>query len=103
MKTFRAHIFLFSLLMTGLLAFVSGLAAFAIDEGNEVGRVVFVLAKLFYVFFFPFDLIISVFVKDISDYIFLGIITDCFFYALIIERLFYLRRKKKKVIDTPSL
>jgi hypothetical protein len=103
MKKFNLVIFLISVIVIGVLTFVSFLAAFAIDEGNKLNMIWLFFSKLFYVLRFPTHTLFWAFLtRHEGPTIYLmGLFINCIFYALLIERIFSLFNKRSKTSSVP--
>jgi hypothetical protein len=108
MKDFKIWTFLSAFWIIALVAIFCLLCEFSYEEGNIgsgfSGMVFYLSAKLAWSFLFPFAYFILNTISDSSSvntiwFMIILIAIDCLFYALLIERLFYLRRRNKKVID----
>lgn len=102
MKDFKIWTFFSALWLTIITAVVSGVAALAYDDtgytGGFMGIIFFIIAHVFWLLEFPFVLLLYG-VKNPENLLYLALAADIIFWSLLIERLFYLRRRKKKVID----
>jgi hypothetical protein len=81
------------------------------DNSPGVGLVPILIAKSFWIFTFPFGLLLWISESwiippryEIITYIFIlgGLILNSFFIGLLIERIFYLRKKKSKFPPVPT-
>jgi hypothetical protein len=102
-KNFKAGTFFISLVVIGILTFLS----FMFSWDNAETTFPWVIPRILaFIFSFPFLLIVEVFfiklmVSENAESIFmLAICLNCCLYALLIERIIYFR--KKKILQNPQ-
>jgi hypothetical protein len=96
---FRILPFIIVTITFGILAFISFVAFFAIDEGaTDLGFIETLLAKLFYIFCFPTQPSFwSIVIKDGITAFISTLIFNCVFYGFITERVYsYFVNKRVK-------
>jgi hypothetical protein len=91
---FNFRIFLLTVIICGVLTFITFIATFGIDEGTiEKNIFTLTLEKLFYIFRFPTHTFF--FDKMKGETFVWGLFFNCLLYGLIIERFFSFYKSKK--------
>jgi hypothetical protein len=100
MKKFKLRVFLISTIVVGVLSFVCFYAAFAETTDTHPSNLFESLsAKGIYVFGFPVITLISRFDFEPEFYTFFFLLViNCVLYGFLTERLFFLIKKKIKLI-----
>jgi len=87
-------ILLLSIGGTGILTFISLIAAAAEEEGTGIGIISIALSYLYEVLRFPTHTLFGeIICTSTWDYFFAGLAVNCIFYGMILERLFTFIRK----------
>ena len=97
MKNFNFRIFIISSLVIGLLVFISMMVQWGVEENSPgVGLFWIILAKSYWIFSFPINILFWIFEYKLSPtFILAGLTFNNLLVSLLIERLFYLRKKQK--------
>jgi hypothetical protein len=106
MKNFNFRIFIISFFVIGLLIILSILADEAVKYQNPDTVLLRIIAKTYWIFSFPINILFWILDYNISPtFILIGFTSNSLLVSLLIERIFYLRKKKKsksQPVQTPG-
>jgi len=97
MKKFSFRIFIISFLIIGFLIFMSIMAEWHVEDNSPgVGLVPILLAKSYWIFSFPINILFWIYDYKFGEtFILIGLTLNTLSLSLLIERLFYILKKRK--------
>jgi hypothetical protein len=96
MKKFNLRIFIISFLVIGLLTCVSIIADEDVKKNGHGGLFLIFLAKSYWIICFPINILFWKYDYNFTPtFILVGLTFNALLESILIERLFYLRKKRK--------
>ncbi|WP_167296990.1 hypothetical protein [Pedobacter sp. SG908] len=92
---FKVFSFISATIIFCVFAFVTLIAAAAVDEGTDGNNfVIQAMAKIYYIFRFPIHTLFFRFIEG-PFFFFVGLLLNCLFYGFLTERIVFIFDRKK--------